>query len=184
MYSIRVLPEGAPNTVTRKRGRPKMSPTNVTETEVNEIPVQRTRFDLDNMEEVTVKKTVPFTNVTKVEDALALLGNNTEKLVEVINRGLRAEVGAKAVNDPAIPWMIENEEGDLVPFTGTLVNATDVNVLVLNLAKQVFGYSKDKPIEVRKAAKESAKNFIKTSDVIREGFKKQALASSTTETEA
>ncbi len=183
MYTLRVIPESDAVTVTRKRGRPKMSPT--PETDVNEIPVQRTRFDLDSMEEVTVKKTVPFTNVKNATEALAFLGNSEEKLVEVINRGLRAEVGSKAVNDPSIPWMIENDEGELIPFTGTLVNATDVNVLVLNLAKQVFGYSKDKSIEVRKAAKESAKNFIKTSDVIREGFKKQALAANNTpETEA
>lgn len=145
---------------------------------VEPIKTQRTLFDLDSMEEVTVQKIVPFTNVTSTAQALEMLGNDANKFLAVINRGLRAEIGNNAVKDPSIPWQVENEEtGDLTNFTGTLVDAKNVNTLVLNLAKQVFGYGdKNTPIEQRRKAKEDAKNFIKSSPVIREGFRKSALS--------
>lgn len=150
-----------------------MNPETVT-SETAPIKTQRTLFDLDTMEEVLVVKSVPFTNVASTSEALERLGNNAEKFLEVINRGLRAEIANSVVKNEAIPWNVEDEEGKLTPFTGTLVDAKTVNTLALNMAKSIFGYSKEQPIEKRREAKAAALNVIKNTEVIRENFKKQA----------
>lgn len=148
------------------------------------IKTQSTLFDLDTMEEVLVVKTVPFTDVTRTEEALERLGNNADRLIAVINRGLRSEIAQEIKRDSNIPWQIEDPEsetGALKDFTGTLVDAKTVNTLALNMAKSIFGYSKEQPIEKRREAKAAALNVIKNTEVIRENFKKQAALGVTEE---
>lgn len=171
MYTIRVATNEMAHSKNAK-GRPKMNPSIATASEP--IKPQATLFDLDTMEEVTLYKVVEYTDVENTEQALARLGNNSDRLVAVINRGLRAELASDAKKNPSIPWMTENDNGDLVPFTGTPANSKNVKGLILTLAKQLFGYDKDSAIEKRRSAKDQALNFIKTTDVIRESFKKQA----------
>lgn len=172
MYTIRVVTNETAILDKRQR-KNKMNPN----TPVAEpLRPQATLFDLDTMEEVLLYKEVEFSDVTTSEEALARLGNDTAKLLEVINRGLRSEIASEAKKNPSIPWMQEDEKGNLVPFSGTLVNAKDVNTFALNMAKSIFGYSKEMPIEKRREAKQNALNVIKNTEVIRENFKKQATA--------
>lgn len=169
-----------PPLVKRQR-KHNMNPSNSNGSTSEPIKTQSTLFDLDTMEEVLVLKTVPFTDVTRTEEALERLGNNADRLIAVINRGLRAEIAQDIKRDTNIPWQIENEEGNLVDFTGTLVDAKTVNTLALNMAKSIFGYSKEQPIEKRREAKAAALNVIKNTEVIRENFKKQAALGVTEE---
>lgn len=141
---------------------------------VETLRPQKTMFDLDTMEEVTAVKVIEFKPVADTKEALDRLGNDSAKFLEVINRGLRTEVQESAKADASIPWQVEDEEGKLSPFTGTPANMTGVNQLVLSLAKQVFGYSKDAPLEKKRAAKESAIKMIRESEPIREGLKRTA----------
>ena len=144
--------------------------------ETQTLKVQRTIFDLDTMEEVTLVKAVNFEPVGSTQEALVRLGNNANKFLEVINRGLKSEEQASAVSNPSIPWQIEDEDGELSTFEGTPADNKQVNALVLGLAKTVFGYSKDAGTDKKREAKASAIEMIRSNDQIREGLKKNAAA--------
>lgn len=160
----------------QRKGIKIMGTTNVTLSAngVEVLKPQKTMFDLDTMEEVTAVKVIEFKPVADTKEALERLGNDSAKFLEVVNRGLRTEVQESAKADASIPWQVEDEEGKLTPFTGTPANMAGVNNLVLSLAKQVFGYTKDAKLEAKRAAKESAIAMIRASDQIREGLKKTA----------
>lgn len=145
-----------------------------TQTESEPLKTQRTMFDLDTMEEVVLRKQTPFTDAKDETEALARLGNNKDRLIAVINRGLRAELGNELAKDETIPWQEVDDEGNYKPFSGTAVIPTDVNVLILNLAKQAFGYKKDGTLKSRQDAKKAAKDFLKSpaASILREGIKK------------
>lgn len=139
-----------------------------------ELTTQSTIFNLDTMEQVTLKKTVTFEPVRSAAEFTERLGNDTVSILKAMNDGLRTAVYAKTKEDNGIPWMVETEDGKLEAFSGTPANMEGVNNLVLSLAKQIFGYSKDKTPEEKKAAKDSAVAFIRANDQIREGLKKNA----------
>lgn len=144
--------------------------------EIKKLTPQRGIFDLNTMEDVTCYKVIDFTEVTTAEEALARLGNDSERFLEVINRGLRAELSNDATANPELPWMIKDENGNFLPFEGTAADQTTVNNLILTMAKGMFGYSKDITLDARKAAKQSAMDIIKNTPAIRENLKKQAQA--------
>lgn len=148
--------------------------TNQTVPIAESLKVQRTIFDLNTMEEVTLLKTVEFKPVADAKEALERVGNDTAKFLAIVNRGLRSEVQQSAVDDSGIPWQVEDEDGKLSTFDGTPADQAGVNNLVLSLAKQVFGYTKDAPVEKKRAAKEAAINMIRSNDQIREGLKANA----------
>lgn len=139
-----------------------------------ELPIQNTVFDLDSMDEVTLVKTVHFTPATSVEAALAVVGNDSAKFLEIINEGLKNHTRETAKEDVSIPWMVEDEEGNKTPFTGAPADSAKVNGLILNMAKSVFGYSKDMARDAKRAAKESAMGLIRNTPAIRDGLKAQA----------
>lgn len=141
---------------------------------VTNLTIQKGLFDLKTMDTVTLKKTVPFQPVDSVQAANERLGNNLDKLIEVINRGLQAHTREAAINDNSQPWMVEDEEGNLVPFDGIPADEKLVNGLILNLAKSLFGYNKDMEVEEKRAAKESAVEMIRNTPAIRDGLQKQA----------
>jgi hypothetical protein len=114
--------------------------------------------------------------VNSVAEASDRLQNNTNKLIEVINRGLRVEVMNAAAKDESIPWYVVDEDGKVTDqvFDGIPADEKIVNQLILTLAKSAFDYDKDAPIEERRAAKESAMQMIKDSPQIREGLRRKA----------
>lgn len=143
-------------------------------------------FDLDVFDEITIGKPVDFTPITTIDQALDAMGNDQEKLVRIINSGLREEALREARQTPVDDgtWHSFTDEGKLNgPYSGTVANPKKVNVIVLGLAKSVFGFTKNEgrdpqTREKNKQAKESAKAFIKANDTIREGLKKSAAFTS------
>lgn len=133
-------------------------------------------FDLDSMDDVTLFKEIEFAPVTNTADALARLGNDAAKFLEVINSGLRDHVRESAKSDSSIPWMQEQEDGEPTTFAGTPADSKAVNSLILTLAKTVFKYSKDMTTEQKKAAKASALAMVANNDAIRNGLKESAAA--------
>jgi hypothetical protein len=75
--------------------------------------------------------------------------------------------------------LIEDEEGNTEIATD--VKQADkkiVNGLILNLAKSVFGYLKATNKDEKRAAKEAAKNMIKSTPAMKDGLMANAAAAS------
>lgn len=144
----------------------------------NELRIERSVFDLDTMDEVSLVKVFQFDEVGNPNEALARVGNDSAKFLKIINDGLRAEAKRNAVSDPTIPWKSETEDGKVEDFKGTPADSKKVNALVLTLAKTIFGFGKDMNREQKRTAKDSAMEMIKSNTAIKEGLKKNAAADS------
>jgi hypothetical protein len=149
-----------------------------TPSNVSDLKRQREIFDLNTMDEVLLIKKGTFAQVESLEEAKMRVGGDTEKFLSIINEGLKAEAGRAMVNDPAVPWLVEDEEGNTTPFDGKPADKKIVGGLILNLAKSVFGYAKGLAPAEKKAAKESAMEMIKTNEVMKAGLIKNAAAQS------
>lgn len=142
--------------------------------------VTREVFDLDTFDEVKLGKEYEFTPVTTIEEALAALGNDSAKLLEVLNDGMREEMRSqvRATSDGWRTFALDNDgeptEDLNGEFAGTPADMKSVNALVLTLAKTVFGFSKELTKEQKRAAKESAKEMVKSNDAIKAGLRKSA----------
>lgn len=133
-------------------------------------------LDLNTFEEVDLVKRTEFTPVETTAQALERLGGSAERFLSIINEGLESETRRAMKSDSNIPWMAVAEDGTVAPFQGVPAEKSVVNPLVLNLAKSIFGYDKDKPLETRQEAKKQAIALIKSNDVMKEGLKAQAAA--------
>jgi hypothetical protein len=140
------------------------------------VKVQDSVFDLTSFDDVTLYKEFQYTPVTSAEEALARLGNDTDRLLKVINDGLIAEQKqVERANGEG--WIALDDEGKPAgPFAGVRANGKAVGALVLTLAKSIFGFNKDMNKDQKRAAKESAMNFIRSNDQIRAGLQKSAAA--------
>lgn len=135
---------------------------------------QQTVIDLDNFDEVTIRKTGDFTPVFNLDDLHKRIGHNHDTLIRVINDGLRAQE-MRQLGETNGSWkIVDDDNKEAGDFVGSPANSKIVNVTVLTLAKTIFGYSDVDTSEHRTAAKEKAKEFIKGNPVIREGLKKSA----------
>ena len=142
--------------------------------ETQTIRVQRTVFDLNDFAEVLLVKETSYTPVESIEAALAAVGNDSAKLLAVVNDGLRAETRRQAASTPE-NWHTFDEEGEINgAFGGVMADVKKVNATVLTLAKNVFGYSKELDKAAKRAAKDAAINLIKGNQVIRDGLTKTA----------
>jgi hypothetical protein len=148
----------------------------MTANNVVELKRQKTGTDLNTFEDVTLIKTGKFVPVTTLEEAKHRVGGDTEKFISIINEGLEQEAGRNLVNDPNVAWQVEDEEGNLTAFSGMLADGKMVGGLILNMAKSIFGYSKDKSPEEKKAAKNAAKDLIKNNDTMKAGLVKNAVS--------
>jgi hypothetical protein len=141
------------------------------------LQVQKTVFDLETFEEVTLVKEFEFSPVTSIEDALSRLGNDGEKLLKVLNDGLIDETRNR-VREDNDGWHTfdEEKEGEINgAFTGKIADQKSVNNLVLTLAKTVFGFTKDMSKDQKRAAKSSAMEMIKSNESIKAGLQKSAV---------
>lgn len=138
--------------------------------------VQKSVFDLDSFDEMTLVKEFEFSPVASVEEAVSRLGGDSAKLLEVLNDGLREEVRSQIRNtdDGWHTFSEDNPDEINGEFTGTIADPKAVNSLVLTLAKTVFGFSKELTKEQKRAAKESAKSMIRDSEPIKSGLRKSA----------
>ena len=140
-------------------------------------PVQRTKFDLDSFSEVTVyheREVAP--EITSIEQALALVANDSAKLFAVIREGLNAEIGRR-IGDSADGWYTKDESGTQAPFTGTLGSIKVKNDMVLNLAKTVSDppWSQDMTPEQKATCKAEAEAFIRAQPKMMAGLRKRCI---------
>lgn len=137
--------------------------------------IQKSVIDLNTMEETLIGKTFTFMPVTSTNEALERVGGDGAKFLNLINEGLFAET-RRAETAKLADYKKFDAEGELTdqPFDGIIADAKVVNTLVLQLAKSVFGYKTEQPLEQRNAAKDQAREFIKGNPVIRENLKKSA----------
>ena len=78
--------------------------------------VQRTIFDLDTFTEVTVvKEHEAAPEITSIQQALELLGNDSKRLFTIIQGGIEADIKREAGDSPE-GWLMETDEGELIPF--------------------------------------------------------------------
>ena len=109
-------------------------------------PITRTVFDLSAFEEVKLSK--PFVAPAKpgsVAEALVLVGNDSEKLLNLIYDGLLAEARDVQSQDIA-GFVVEDEEGNETPYTGKYADDKKTKIIngaVLNTAKMFAGGSWD-----------------------------------------
>ena len=146
-----------------------------------ELKAQRTVFALETMDEVTLVKVTEFKPVENAKEAMEQLGGDATAFLAVVNDGLRSRAQKSLISNPSIPWMQEDDEGKTSEFSGTVADSKSVNNLVLTLAKTVFGYEKGKPVEEKRAAKESALEFIRNSEQMKAGLQKNAASGSAVE---
>jgi hypothetical protein len=148
--------------------------------EAQEIRVQKTLTDLATLDDVLLVKSGTFTPVVDAAEALARLGNDSAALQEVINDGLKARA-MQELRQTAGGWHTfkkddTGEDTDEVngPFEGQVGDSKKINVLVLTLAKSVFGFEKSMSKEQKAAAKEAARSMIKSTPAIKDGLSKTA----------
>lgn len=126
---------------------------------------QKTVFDLSKFDNILLKKkfTVPA-RPSQVSDVLAILGGDTDALMDLLRDGLmkRAQDAAYNSNDG---WFATDEDGEITsePYTGNYASAEKqdmINAAVLTLAK-LNGYDKGLSKEDKKAKKDAARKFLR-----------------------
>ena len=143
------------------------------------IRTTKSGIDLNTFEDVKLYKDVPsVAEVASVQDALARLGNDHNKLLTIIRDGLQSEAVAAARGSQE-GWKQIDEDGKPTDtqFSGSLANGEDVNPVVLMFAKLNFGYDEAKNADEKRAAKQSAKEMIKGMPKVLEGLKNKAARS-------
>ncbi len=126
---------------------------------------QKTVFDLNAFDSIKLVKdyTIPSKPST-LEEALAAVGNDQSKLLEVIHEGLVAAANDAAYNDNS-GWSVEAEDGTSTPYAGSYADENKtklINGAVLNLAKLQAGGSWDTlPKEKKSALKDSAVEMLR-----------------------
>lgn len=134
------------------------------------LKVTRSVTSLETMEDIELAKHIEFINVETEQEAIARLGNDREKFLEVINEGLMSLEKTKAKEDDD-GWRTLDDKGNLNgPFEGLMADAKKVGAMILTFAR-FNGYSdkanqgnSKKRKAIRDAATELVKNMIKGSD--------------------
>lgn len=158
-------------------------------TPIKQTPITKTIFDLDTMEEVLLVKPVPdFVPAENSHEVLSRVGNDTTKMLKLLNDGLRLAERA-AVAEGSEPWhtFVADENGEPSDevngvFTGTVADTKAVNALKLTLAKTVFGFSKNMSKDDKNFAKDAALEMIKSTPAIKAGLQKSAAIKKSAET--
>lgn len=128
-------------------------------------------FDLKSFDYVKLgREFEPSPAITTMAEAMAFLGNDESKLINAIQK-MKLEAEIKAAENSPISEFHSFEDDECTVLNGPadveIVNQDLVNDLVLNLAKQQFGFAKSAKPEVKKAAKEAARKYVQsTPDLI------------------
>lgn len=126
---------------------------------------QRTVFDLQKFDDVKlVKEFAVPAKPTSLEEALAAVGNDQSKLLEVIHSGLTAAAANDAYNNIE-GFKVVGEDGEpSEPYTGKYADedmGKKINAAILSLAK-LQGYDKSLSPAKKNELKESATNFLRS----------------------
>ena len=148
-------------------------------TEANKIRTTQAFVNLEDFENVVLVKETEFIPPTSVQDALQRLGNDRSKLLAMVSEGMRSEAIRTLRADDSQPWMDQDDEGNMVAFTGSVADSKAVNDLRATLAKTLFGYQpgrnqSDDVKAANKKAREQAMEMIRTTDAIKNGLRAQA----------
>jgi len=153
----------------------------MTPSAATELRVTKTVFDLDSRDDVTVVKIGTSTPVTTMAEFTARLNNDSAIILQVINDGLAAYDREQLATNSSVGWSVEDEEGNVTPFTGTLLSeekSKQLAVNVLSMAKMLFGYAKQMVPDVaanraaKKLAKEKAAEMLLSNPAVIEALKK------------
>ena len=120
-------------------------------------------FDLDSKENVEVFKTGSFQPVEDAKQAMERIGHDSKVFLEILNDGLQEHFKRSLAADSSVPYSVEDDEGNVSTFSGTLISeekSKQLNANVLNMAKMLFGYSKKMKdsVEENRKAKAEAKD--------------------------
>lgn len=131
----------------------------------------KTVFDLKTFEDVKIGiEFIPSPAFTSLAEALSFYGNDEAKVLRALNED-KAEKERKATLAKPISefhTFADDEETTLNgPADVQVANDKMVNDLVLNLAKQHYGFSKDSTRDQKAAAKVKARDFIKANEGLR-----------------
>lgn len=126
--------------------------------------VQRQVFDLAAFDSIQLVKTITLPSKPgSLEDALTAVGNDRDKLLNVIHEGLKAEARDAAYEDIE-GFLVVGEDGEPgEPYTGKYAageKAKLINNAILSLAK-INGYDKSLSKEKRAELKEKATAFLR-----------------------
>lgn len=144
--------------------------------EATQLVVNQKTFDLDQFETVATYKESTFTPVESSQDALARLGGDSAKFLEILNRGLK-EVAQDELRNNDAPWMIKDADGNVSEYKGESADEDAVSDLVLTLAKNIFGFDnrdKSQTKEQKREMKEKALGMIRDTPAIRNGLVERA----------
>lgn len=153
---------------TRKMRSKTMTPNETTttaaETAVPVEYVQKTVFDLLKFDDVMLKKPITLPNrPTTIEEALAAVGNDSAKLLNVIHDGLKADARERAKADMT-GFLVVGEDDELGEvYTGKYADEAKgklINNAILSIAK-MQGYDKSLPPEKKRELKEKATTFLR-----------------------
>jgi hypothetical protein len=144
----------------KPEGEERMTPTNGTK------KTTRTVFDFATFDKVDLVKefTLPA-KPTTTQEALAAVGHDTSKLLDIIYKGLVAEAQDSAYND-LTGFRLVNEDGEPGDVYEGKCADTDgdrmkqINGAVLNIAK-MFGYSQSLSKEQKREIKEKAMQSLR-----------------------
>jgi hypothetical protein len=121
-------------------------------------------FDLDSKSDVTLYKAVEFTPA-----------QNNNVFLKIVNDGLRAYTLAQARDNDAIAWQAKDDEGNLIPYSGTSISEEKSKQLaanVLTMAKLAFGYSKELSADEKRVSKDKAQKMLLDNPAVVEGLRK------------
>lgn len=131
-------------------------------------------FDLDTKADITLFKQGTFAPVENTADALARVGNDSSIFLKIINAGLRDYTREQLADAADIAWQAKDEEGKLVPFSGTTISEEKSKQLaanVLNMAKMLFGYSKEMGRDEKRVAKDKAQDMLLANPAVVDALK-------------
>lgn len=142
--------------------------------------------DLATFDDVKMYKRIPkVAPITSVNQALELIGGDATKLMSLLTNAVQAHSIEAARIDPA-GWKVMDEDGKETEeaFTGQLAIPEVVNPYVLFFAKNEFGFDKsDATPDSRRKAKEDAREYIRTNEVLLNSLKKKSAALAATPAE-
>ena len=136
------------------------------------LKIQRTVFDLTSFDDVKLVKEVPApVKVASVEEALAAVGNDTSKLLSVINDGLASDLREREY-ESIQGFKVVDENGDTTEteYTGTFADEKKgkaINLMLLAMAKAFSGGMWDSATkEQKKTWKDAALTAVKATPAI------------------
>jgi hypothetical protein len=131
-------------------------------------------FDLDTKDDAVLYKQIPFTPAANTKEALERINNDAAKFLEIINAGLQEHAREQARTDTSIPWQAKDDEGNLIPWTGTPISEDKSKQLaanVLNMAKMLFGYTKEMSRDEKRVSKDKAQDMLLANPAVVDALK-------------